>query len=179
MKLRSVSCFLPLVLAALIGFSVTACDNGSTGSAFVLSNYYSYGNVKITNFAWAGFYFRAGSGYELAISPTVPSSTTAINNEPNILEVQIPLELMGQWINPIDYDDIYSWEPYGLLKVEGTFYQWWSDCDSLSGYNRIRVTKNSANNFTIELTMKLEGEFLQCYYTGDFTEYFNWMIFNW
>ena len=176
MKLRSVSCFLPLVLAALIGFSITACDNGSTDSGAVPSNYYSYDDTITTDFVWAGFYFEDGYGYQLAISPTVPANTTAIRNELNILEVEIPLELMGQWINPLGYNNIYVWWPCGFLKVEGTQHAWYPDSASLSGSsNMIRVTKNSANNFTIELNMTLDGKLFQCYYTGYFTEYFDWM----
>ena len=141
-------------------------------------NYYSYGDKKFTEIAWAGYY-KDTDGYELVLSLTVPANVANVNAELNMLEVEIPNELMGQKIDLTVAHSGYGWFPYGLLKYEGEQYEWLDNNGiDLSGTNNwMKVTKNAGNNFTIEINLtSLGGKPLKCYYKGNFREQSGWIV---
>jgi len=131
------------------------------------SNYYIY-DGKHFDVAWAGYYYNSEySGYCFGISPTVPAGQ--LPNESNYFEVDCPEPLLGQ---EADLSVFYnkSWPLLGYFRYNSTLYYFEEDNRGhISGSNnRVKITKNSENNFTIEFSMTIGGKKLEGKYSGNF-----------
>ena len=155
-----------LLIAALVGTLLAGCSKDNAPE-----NYYSWGDTKFTNIAYAGYYLRnVNEGYTFALCPQVPAECPWDGTEQLI--VQIPIELMGEKIDLVDGEYNFNWYPYGEISLGGT-YCWWADknAQDLSGTgNWMKATKKAEGNFTVEINATVGGKLLKCYYNGVFVE---------
>jgi hypothetical protein len=153
-----------LFIAVMLGIVLTGCKKKD-------DNYFSWGAVKITNIAYAGFH-KSTSGYALGLVQNTPTEVGPWDS-PNRLILQIPNELMDEKIDLDSAEYKLKWYPYGEIEIGGEF-NWWRDknqdnSDNKSGTgNWMKVTKNAENKFTIEVSVTVGGKMLKCHYKGTF-----------
>ena len=161
-----------IIIAAIAAVALVSCSKDKNEPSY--KNAYTY-NGETFNIVWAKLY-NPPSGYQFAISPTVPAGD--IDDELNFFVFECPVEALGKKIEFQNFYYILDWYPYVALNYNGNMYEGADENDwDLSGSdNWAKATKNSgANNFTIEFAMTLDGKRLEGQYTGTFAIVGDWI----
>lgn len=154
-------------------FGITACsddNNDENNGTPTQPNYYSFEDKKITNIVYAS-YKNEAVGFSFFLSSKNPTADPW--DSPEALIVQVPIELFNTKIDLINETSL-NWEAFGQVNINNDKYYWQSGGWNLTRDDSwMKVTKNSEDNFTIEIDVEVKGKTVKAYYKGNFTNISN------
>jgi len=160
-----------LIITAIIGLALASCSKDKEQT---IKNAYVYDG---TTYVISGAFFQENLPHwlNLIITPSNRASLQEVfDDKSDNFYISISAELLGTKID-LNVDNGGPSPVNGIFFRNEVLYRFEekNKYGNLSGSdNWVKVTKNSAGNFTLEFGMTLEGKRLEGNYTGNFTESF-------